>query len=67
MRYPQGIWSGYQLDLQSFAKFMEPIIGDDDDPPASTFSDLVNYYTWWKNANNFPPETLEKFPEIRCV
>lgn len=65
MRYPEVIWSGYQLDQQSFERFTMALLPDNVTPPDTQFVTLLIYYDWW--VDQLPKRIGEKAPETCCA
>lgn len=60
MGYPNAIWSGYQLSVQSFREFMKVLVGDRAGPNYD-LSTPVLLYNGWKAKQG------RDAPTIRCM
>ena len=59
-----AVWSGYELELESFRDFMGTLYGKTMPQEEST-SNLMGYYISWKGR--LPPKERAHAPKIRCT
>ena len=64
MRSDYVIWSGYELDKQSFMDFVG-MLYEKPIPPEHDVVDVVGHYCQWKDR--LPPGECSRAPNIRCM